>query len=198
MALQESEKIDFAAARNSDTSNANLIPNSARQGRNRADSSFRSLEISPSRDLPPPPSKPRHQRRHTAGYERTLPLERYPSAPQARAANEARYKSTPYKSREKHDQGSRKRELTFKGRVRHFTWTWFTMSMATGGVANVLYTSVSLQFILTFYGVYAYENGRRGLTNRFQFLNRTGFQVYLPLVAYSFSLTLRSFFSTLA
>jgi hypothetical protein len=29
--------------------------------------------------------------------------------------------------------------LRFKQRMRHFTWTWFTMTMATGGIANVLY-----------------------------------------------------------
>ncbi|KAF2231618.1 putative C4-dicarboxylate/malic acid transporter [Viridothelium virens] len=30
--------------------------------------------------------------------------------------------------------------LNFKKRIRHFTWNWFAMTMATGGIANVLYT----------------------------------------------------------
>jgi hypothetical protein len=29
--------------------------------------------------------------------------------------------------------------LVLKERIRHFTWTWFCMTMATGGIANVLY-----------------------------------------------------------
>merc|ERR1711977_34040 len=31
-------------------------------------------------------------------------------------------------------------KLNFKQRMWHFTWTWFTMTMATGGIANVLYS----------------------------------------------------------
>ena len=36
-------------------------------------------------------------------------------------------------------------KLSFKERIRHFTWTWFTMTMATGGIANVLYTGEWVQ-----------------------------------------------------
>lgn len=30
-------------------------------------------------------------------------------------------------------------KLTWKQRIRHFTWAYFTLTMATGGIANVLY-----------------------------------------------------------
>ena len=45
--------------------------------------------------------------------------------------------STKEHVEEKAHQGLRWRE-----RIRHFTWTWFTMTMATGGIANVLYTGM--------------------------------------------------------
>ena len=37
-------------------------------------------------------------------------------------------------------------KLHWRDRIRHFTWTYFTMTMATGGIANVLYTgTISLR-----------------------------------------------------
>jgi hypothetical protein len=33
----------------------------------------------------------------------------------------------------------RRLKLPWRERIRHFTWTWFCLTMATGGIANVLY-----------------------------------------------------------
>jgi hypothetical protein len=40
---------------------------------------------------------------------------------------------------EKSIEGKDPAKLPVRERIRHFTWTWFTMTMATGGIANVLY-----------------------------------------------------------
>ena len=34
-------------------------------------------------------------------------------------------------------------KLQWRERIRHYTWTYYTMTMATGGIANVLYTGKS-------------------------------------------------------
>lgn len=37
-------------------------------------------------------------------------------------------------------------KLSYKQRLRHFTWTFFTMTMATGGIANVLHAGTCYQW----------------------------------------------------
>lgn len=39
-------------------------------------------------------------------------------------------------------------KLAWKERIRHYTWTFFTMTMATGGIANVLYAGKSCSYIV--------------------------------------------------
>lgn len=38
--------------------------------------------------------------------------------------------------------------LSWKQRIRHFTWAFFTLTMATGGIANVLYSGQFYIFLL--------------------------------------------------
>ena len=58
---------------------------------------------------------------HSPFYSPTMPRNRFP----------VRGKLVPHALIEK---------LEWRERIRHFTWTFFTMTMATGGIANVLYT----------------------------------------------------------
>ncbi|KAF2116003.1 voltage-dependent anion channel-domain-containing protein [Lophiotrema nucula] len=56
----------------------------------------------------------------------------------------------PQEKQKAKTQGGQIENLSFRDRIRHFTWTWFTMTMATGGIANVLYTVP-----FRFHGLYA-------------------------------------------
>lgn len=60
--------------------------------------------------------------------------------------------------RENWDDASEKKKLSWRERVRHFTWTWFCMTMATGGIANVLYTGM-YPLPSLFHHIYPFHNG---------------------------------------
>jgi hypothetical protein len=47
-----------------------------------------------------------------------------------------------------HDSAEPKK-LPFKLRLRHFTWSYFTLTMATGGIANVLHTGTGTRSVCT-------------------------------------------------
>lgn len=67
--------------------------------------------------------------------------------------------------------------LAIRERVRHFTWTWFTMTMATGGIANVLYYPTLLSFPLVQYSFHCtYSVQRSGIP----FLNPSAFHTSTP------------------
>ena len=48
-------------------------------------------------------------------------------------------KNTTSKGNEDATLTRRHTKLPWRERIRHFTWTWFCLTMATGGIANVLY-----------------------------------------------------------
>ncbi len=64
----------------------------------------------------------RHHLHHNTPFPQ-IPTQRYPPSHEIDGA-----------TRDRHT------DVVWKERIRHFTWTFFTMTMATGGVANVLRT----------------------------------------------------------
>jgi hypothetical protein len=50
----------------------------------------------------------------------------------------SRHDDQPEAEKSAEDDAKDPAKLPFRERIRHFTWTWFTMTMATGGIANML------------------------------------------------------------
>lgn len=70
-------------------------------------------------------------------------------------------------------------ELSWKKRIRHVTWAYFTLTMATGGLANVLYQGVHGRF----------HSVRLNMANRDQFHFGSRAWIRLALL-YSWSISL--------
>lgn len=59
----------------------------------------------------------------------------------SKGKNNSSSKSNTAGSEDDTETDSSSLDLSWKERIRHFTWAYFTLTMATGGIANVLYSS---------------------------------------------------------
>lgn len=59
-----------------------------------------------------------------------------------------RLSSTKEKYKENEEENGK---LGFRQRIRHMTWAYFTLTMATGGIANVLHQSMLVVFLHSWY-----------------------------------------------
>lgn len=46
------------------------------------------------------------------------------------------------------DEAEKPKNLSWKQRMQHVTWAWFTLTMATGGIANVLHDGKVSTFVV--------------------------------------------------
>ena len=64
-----------------------------------------------------------------------------PEVGEGNAGSQAYQNETGRVDQEKQDEEGEPKRVGFRDRISCFTWTWFTMTMATGGIANVLHSS---------------------------------------------------------
>lgn len=73
-------------------------------------------------------------------------------------------------------------KLDWKRRIRHFTWAFFTLTMATGGIANVIYSSTSTRNMPSHYRYSVADS--KIVPYRFRGLDTIGIIFFLANIAF--------------